>query len=125
MDLIKIFRGLIILLVGLTSLYVLVPSSGIVDDTEWSTLLIVIAGLLVVVMVVSYVLLFLLKPLGKSLFVIYVVLGTILLLAVPDSPVPPTSLEDTISGLLSMIEGAILAMLFFSPLKETFRRKQE
>ena len=125
MDLIKIFRGLIILLVGFTSLYVFVPSSGVVDETEWSTSLMVMASLLVVLAVVSYVLLFLLKPLGKSLFVIYAVLGTILLLTVPDSTVPTTSLEDTLAALCSMIEGAILAMLFFSPLKETFRRKQE
>lgn len=125
MDLVKVLRGLIILWIGFTVIYIIAPTSGIVDETEWSTWLLVVSGLVSVLKVISYVLLFLLKPLGKPLFVIDAFLNPILLLAAPDSTVPTTNLQHAMLALTSMITGGLLAMLFFSPVKETFRRKQE
>ena len=125
MDLIRVLRGLIILLVGFTVVYVIAPTSGIVDETEWSTWLLVVSGLVSVLTLISYVLLFVLKPLGKLLFIISAFLNPILLLAVPDSPVPTTNLQHVMLAFTSMITGGILAMLFFSPLKETFTKTNE
>ena len=125
MDLIRVLRGLIILLVGFTVVYVIAPTSGIVDETEWSTWLLVVSGLVSVLTLISYVLLFVLKPLGKPLFIINAFLNPILLLAVPDSPVPTTNLQHAMLAFTSMITGGILAMLFFSPLKETFTKTNE
>ena len=129
MDLIKILRGLIILWIVLLVVYTIITpgESGI----EWDLLNILGAGVLLTLLCTPLILLYLLKPIGKPIFVIFTVFTTLayplLALIAPSEEITTgsTAMEEFIDILLAMIDGAIIAMLFLTPLKDTFAKKHD
>lgn len=67
-----------------------------------------------------------LKPIGKKLFIFYLVLGAISFFAVSDDSyiftnvTPLTRFLDLIENGLILLDGVILAFLFFTDVKEKF-----
>ena len=129
MDLIKILRSLIILQVGSGFLVgiamVAIPTVGVEDAPDWSEFQLFALAVVIVLGLVSYLFLFLLKPVGKPLFVVLLMWEVLFVLVVPESTSPLTNLESLFNTVTKTIDGVILAMLFLSPLKETFRKQNE
>tara|TARA_B100000886_G_scaffold87883_1_gene57840 strand:+ start:371 stop:769 length:399 start_codon:yes stop_codon:yes gene_type:complete len=67
-----------------------------------------------------------LKPIGKKLFIFYLILGAISFFTVSDdsylvtSVNPLTRLLDLMENVLILLDGVILAFLFFTDVKEKF-----
>jgi len=128
MDLEKIFKNLIIADAIVIFIY-LISSFNIPKDlmemaeyvpagiyeTEFGLIL---ALIIVVAYIISLVLLYRYVSYGKNVYVAVVVIGFILDLA--GEAYILTSISFNLAVIGSMITGAILALLFFSPIKDKF-----
>ena len=124
MELTKIFRGLLLLNVLAIVAYAVAPKSSVVDEAVFSDNLLIAYLVLVVVYLVSLVLLFLLKPLGRNLFSILFVTGILLSFVMPESTTPTTNIQGLLGKFEHNSAGAILAMLYLTPLKDKFTKSE-
>ena len=131
MDLEKLFKNLIIgngvllivaIIAGINIPEELFEIQLIVESKYQSTQFAMVAGLLTLVAhLVCLVLLYRYVSVGKNLYVIVIIAGTILDLAGGAYVFHAFTL--TVISIYSLITGAILTLLFFSPIKDKFIQK--
>ena len=124
MELSKLFKGLIIFqLLLLVASVIVLPDDpvyeeaiGIIDIIGFIYLLLWLASLL---------LLFRFKSSGRTLFAILVIISIPLSLGIPESSIPTGSLYQTYVWFGGLLEGAMLAILYLTSIKERFQKIEE
>jgi|TARA_Y100000294_G_C8391936_1_gene271173 hypothetical protein len=131
MDLEKIFKNLII--ANAVTIVILIIASfsmpkDLMEIAEYvpagiygSESGLVLTLLIVIAYIISLILLYRYVSYGKNVYVAVVVIGFILDLA--GEAYIMTSISFSIGVILNMITGAILTLLFFSPIKDKFVQK--
>ena len=126
MNLKTIFKRLILLdllLFILISVAVFYPSAEVEDfnkyfESEFSNSFLIIAGVLQLIYLINLFLLYKFKSPGKKIYLIVLIVLWILSLFIPPSAVD--SWLYVLEGLGFMNSGAILVLLYFSPIKKEF-----
>ena len=77
-----------------------------------------------ILVLISWVLLFRFKPLGRPLYTAAVLIGIPVSLAFPASSIPIGSAELWLEWFAGALDGAMLAMLYLTSLKERFKKEQ-
>lgn len=125
MELSKLFRGLIIVhFVSIVAMVMVVPVDPAYE--EISIGIIDIAALIYsLLFFVSLVLLFRFKPSGRTMFTILLIVGIPLSLGMSESSIPTGSLYQTYVWFGGLLEGAMLAILYLTSIKERFQKIEE
>ena len=121
-----IFKRLILLdlllfiLIAVATFY---PSAEVEDfnkyfESEFSNSFLIIAGVLQLIYLINLFLLYKFKSIGKKIYLIVLIVLLILSLFIPPSAVD--SWLYVLEGLGFMNSGAILVLLYFSPIKKEF-----
>ena len=128
MNLKTIFKRLILLDLLLIILMVVAfafESTEVADfnkyfESEFSNSLLIIGGILMLIYLINLFLLYKFKSIGKQIYIIlFIVLLVLSLLS------PPNAMDSwlhVIDGLGWATEGAILILLYFSPIKKEFEK---
>jgi hypothetical protein len=128
MNLKTIFKRLILLDLLLIILMVVAfafESTEVADfnkyfESEFSNSLLIIGGILMLIYLINLFLLYKFKSIGKQIYIIlFIVLLVLSLLS------PPNAMDSwlyVIDGLGWTTEGAILILLYFSPIKKEFEK---
>ena len=121
MELSKLLRGLIIFqFLSLVAMVIVTPDDPTYDGTLDLTL---IASLIYFVLwLVSLVLLFIFKPLGRTLFFASVIFGMLLYLGLPEPSIPTGNLFEILVWFGGALDGAMLAILYLTEIKERFQK---
>ena len=117
----NIFRGLIALQVLSFIALVLTFSADQENDATISTFMATGAIGYFIFFVMSLILLFRYKPLGRTIFSASVVLGIVLTLAAPQDSVPTSNLVHALNWLAAALDGAMLVMIYLTSLSERFK----
>jgi len=117
----NIFRGLIALQVLSFIALVLTFPADQENDATISTFMATGAIGYFILFVMSLILLFRYKPLGRTIFSASVVLGIVLTLAAPQVSVPTSNLVHTLNWLAAALDGAMLVMIYLTSLSERFK----
>ena len=128
MNLKTIFKRLILLdllLIILIIVSVFFESEEVADfnkyfESEFSNSLLIIFGILMLVYLINLFLLYKFKSIGKQMYLILFVLLIVLTLLSPQSAMDPWLY--VIDGLGWANSGAILILLYFSPIKKEFEK---
>ena len=128
MNLKTIFKRLILLdllLIILLVVSVFFESEEVTDfnkyfESEFSDSLLIIFGILMLIYLINLFLLYRFISIGKQMYLIVFVLGIILSLIVGAGAVDPWLY--VIDGLGWSVSGAILVLLYFSPIKKEFEK---
>ena len=128
MNLKTIFKRLILLdllLIILLVVSVFFESEGVADfnkyfESEFSDSLLIIFGILMLIYLINLFLLYRFISIGKQMYLIVFILGIILSLIAGVSAVD--SWLYVIDGLGWSVSGAILVLLYFSPIKKEFEK---
>ena len=128
MNLKTIFKRLILLDLLLIILMVVAfafESTEVADfnkyfESEFSNSLLIIGGILYLVYLINLFLLYKFKSIGKQMYLILFVLLIVLTLLSPQSAMDPWLY--VIDGLGWATSGAILVLLYFSPIKKEFEK---
>ena len=125
MELSKLFRGLIIVhFVSIVAIVMVVPVDPAYDEIPIG--IIDIASLIYsLLFLVSLVLLFRFKSSGRTLFAILVIISIPLSLGMPESSIPTGSLYQTYVWFGGLLEGAMLAIIYLTSIKERFQKIEE
>jgi len=125
MELSKLFRGLIIVhFVSIVAIVMVVPVDPAYEEIPIG--IIHIASLIYsLLFLVSLVLLFRFKSSGRTLFTILVIIVPLLGLGMPESSVPTGTLYDQLVYFGGALDGAMLAILYLTNIKERFQKIQE
>jgi len=120
MELSKLFKGLIVLqLISFVAMLVVVP-----DDPAYYVEAIGILDIATIIYfllwLVSLVLLFRFKPPGRTMFTILFIVGPFLSLGMPEPSVPDGYLYETLTWFSGALDGAMLAILYLTNIKERF-----
>jgi len=116
----KLFRGLIALQVlSIIALVLTVPADQ-GNDATMSTFMATGAIGYFILFVMSLILLFRYKPLGRTIFSASVVFGIVLTLAAPQDSVPTGNLVHALNWLAAALDGAMLVMIYLTSLSERF-----
>ena len=91
---------------------------GYIEKTFGEFAFIILTSLMILLNIVSLLLLYIFYKFGKLLFVLYVIL--VLITIIFDGPVLATPTIELLAVIGSMLDGAILVFLFFTPIKERF-----
>ncbi len=126
MNLKTVFKRLILLdllLFILISVAVFYPSAEVEDfnkyfESEFSNSFLIIIGVLQLIYLINLFLLYKFKSPGKKIYLIVLIVLWILSLFIPPSAVD--SWLYVLEGLGFMNSGAILVLLYFSPIKKEF-----
>ena len=126
MNLKTVFKRLILLdllLFILISVAVFYPSAEVEDfnkyfESEFSNSLLIIGGILYLIYLINLFLLYKFKSIGKQIYFILFIVFIVLSLLLP--PTATDSLLYTLEGLGMANSGAILVLLYFSPIKKEF-----
>ena len=128
MNLKTIFKRLVLLdlLIGILIVATVAFESAEVADfnkyfeSEFSNSLLIIGGILMLIYLINLFLLYKFKSIGKQIYIIlFIVLLVLSLLS------PPNAMDSwlyVIDGLGWTTEGAILILLYFSPIKKEFEK---
>ena len=121
MELSKLLRGLIIFqFLSLVAMVIVTPDDPAYDGTLDLTL---IASLIYFVLwLVSLVLLFIFKPLGRTLFFASMIFGMLLYLGLPEPSIPTGNLFEILVWFGGALDGAMLAILYLTEIKERFQK---
>lgn len=121
MELSKLLRGLIIFqFLSLVAMVIVTPDDPAYDGTLDLTL---IASLIYFVLwLVSLVLLFIFKPLGRTLFFASVIFGMLLYPGLPEPSIPTGNLFEILVWFGGALDGAMLAILYLTEIKERFQK---
>ncbi len=128
MNLKTIFKRLILLDLLLIILMVVAfafESTEVADfnkyfESEFSNSLLIIGGILMLIYLINLFLLYKFKSIGKQMYLILFVLLIVLTLLSPQSAMDPWLY--VIDGLGWANSGAILILLYFSPIKKEFEK---
>ena len=116
----KLFRGLIIVsLVNAIGILYLAP----IDPTaspEPLTLLDYLGIAYLLVWLLSLILLFRFNRWGRPLFTIIIGLGILLMLALPPYSQAPTNAYQVVNWLAGAVDGALIAMLYLTSVRDHF-----
>ena len=132
MDLEKVFKNIILLdlaLVVLIFVSVFIEpveitnisdnlDAGIFGDNESSLFLVIYLGLFIVYLI-NLILLYKFVSFGKPLYLILFLIG--IFLGLVSGPIIMTSFTSTLEWLGGVTVGAILVLLYFSPIKDKFK----
>ena len=113
-----IFLSLIILAIIEESL---VPNEEV--PLDFSIVEVIVFLFIIVLLPFMWYFLYKLKPIGKRLFVFYLILGAISYFVISDDSYVLTSLTPFLEfgeNVLILLDGVILAFLFFTDVKENF-----
>jgi membrane-bound ClpP family serine protease len=124
MKLSKLFKGLIIFqLLSVVAMVIVLPDDPVYEEAMG---IIDIASLIYVLLwLASLVLLFRFKSSGRTLFTILVILGMLLTLGMPEYSVPTGNLYEMLVWFGGALDGAMLAILYLTNIKERFQKIQE
>jgi len=128
MNLKTIFKRLILLdllLIILLFVSVFFESEEVADfnkyfESEFSNSLLIIFGILMLIYLINLFLLYKFKSIGKQMYLILTILLIVLTLLSPQSAMDPWLY--VIDGLGWATSGAILVLLYFSPIKKEFEK---
>ena len=128
MNLKTIFKRLILLDLLLIILMVVAfafESTEVADfnkyfESEFSNSLLIIGGILMLIYLINLFLLYKFKSIGKQIYLILFIVLVILNLILP--PHATDSLLYVIDGLGWSVSGALLILLYFSPIKKEFEK---
>ena len=128
MNLKTIFKRLILLdllLIILLVVSVFFESEEVADfnkyfESEFSNSLLIIGGILYLIYLINLFLLYKFKSIGKQIYFILFIVFIVLSLLFP--PTATDSLLYTLEGLGMANSGAILVLLYFSPIKKEFEK---
>ena len=128
MNLKTIFKRLILLdllLIILLVVSVFFESEEVADfnkyfESEFSNSLLIIGGILYLIYLINLFLLYKFKSIGKQMYLILFILLIVLTLLSPQSAMDPWLY--VIDGLGWANSGAILILLYFSPIKKEFEK---
>ena len=128
MNLKTIFKRLILLdllLIILLVVSVFFESEEVADfnkyfESEFSDSLLIIFGILMLIYLINLFLLYKFKSIGKQIYFILFIVFIVLSLLLP--PSATDSLLYTLEGLGMANSGAILVLLYFSPIKKEFEK---
>ena len=128
MNLKTIFKRLILLdllLIILLVVSVFFESEEVADfnkyfESEFSNSLLIIFGILMLIYLINLFLLYKFKSIGKQIYFILFIVFIVLSLLLP--PTATDSLLYTLEGLGMANSGAILVLLYFSPIKKEFEK---
>ena len=125
MEISKLFKGLVVLQFLALLAFVLIGSvDPIYAEAPINSL--DIAGFIwLILLLISWVLLFRIKPLGRPLYTAAVLIGIPISLALPASSVPIGSAELLSYWFGGALDGAMLAMMYLTSLKERFEKVKE
>ena len=125
MKLSKLFKGLIIFqLVSVVAMAIFAPDDPIYYEEQIGVF--DIASLIYTLLwLASLVLLFRFKSSGRTLFAILVIISIPLSLGIPESSIPTGSLYQTYVWFGGLLEGAMLAILYLTSIKERFLKIEE
>ncbi len=124
MELSKLFKGLIIFqLLSVVASVIVLPDDPVYEEAIG---IIDIASLIYMLFwLASLVLLFRFKSSGRTLFTILVIIGMLLTLGMPESSVPTGTLYEMLVWFGGALDGAMLAILYLTNIKERFQKIQE
>ena len=117
----NIFRGLTALQVLSFIALVLAFPADQENDATISTFMATGAIGYFIFFVMSLILLFRYKALGRAIFSASVVLGIALTLAVPQDSLPTGNLVHALNWLAAALDGAMLVMIYLTSLSERFK----
>ena len=128
MNLKTIFKRLILLdllLIILLVVSVFFESEEVADfnkyfESEFSDSLLIIFGILMLIYLINLFLLYKFKSIGKQIYLILFIVLVILNLILP--PHATDSLLYVLDGLGWSVSGALLILLYFSPIKKEFEK---
>tara|TARA_B110000008_G_scaffold219367_1_gene219229 strand:+ start:193 stop:573 length:381 start_codon:yes stop_codon:yes gene_type:complete len=125
MELSKLFKGLIILqFVSLVAMVMVVPEDP--ASYEEALGLIDFAALIYLLLwLVSLVLLFRFQSSARTLFTIAVIIGFFVSLGMSEPSVPTTNLVQIFNWIGGALDGAMLAILYLTNIKERFKKMEE
>jgi hypothetical protein len=128
MNLKTIFKRLVLLdlLIGILIVATVAFESAEVADfnkyfeSEFSNSLLIIGGILMLIYLINLLLLYKFKSIGKQIYLILFILIIVLSLLLP--PSATDSWLYVLDGLGWATSGAILVLLYFSPIKKEFNK---
>jgi len=128
MNLKTIFKRLVLLdlLIGILIVATVAFESAEVADfnkyfeSEFSNSLLIIGGILMLIYLINLLLLYKFKSIGKQIYLILFILIIVLSLLLP--PSATDSWLYVLDGLGWATSGAILVLLYFSPIKKEFEK---
>ena len=128
MNLKTIFKRLILLdlsLIILTIVAVFFESKEVADfnmyfENDYSNALLIIVGIGLLIYLINLFLLYKFKSIGKQIYLILFIVLVILNLILP--PHATDSLLYVLDGLGWSVSGALLILLYFSPIKKEFEK---
>ena len=122
MEMSKLFRGLIALQVLTTIAMVLIPVD---PNNETLTTIALIGGIITsLFFFVGLILLFIFNAWGRPIFTASVLLAIPLTLSIPEATIPIGNLVGLLNWFGGVLDGAMLAMLYLTSLKERFKKEQ-
>ena len=128
MDLKRIFKRLILLdllLIVLIIASVFFESAEVTDfntyfENDYSNALLIIYGIGLLIYLINLFLLYKFKSIGKQIYLILFIVFMVLILLSPPSAMDP--LLYVLDGLGWSVSGALLILLYFSPIKKEFEK---
>jgi len=122
MEISKLFRGLIALQVLTAIAMVLMPVD---PNNETLTTIALIGGIITsLFFFVGLVLLFIFNAWGRPIFTASVLLAIPLTLSIPEATIPIGNLEALLNWFAGALDGAMLAVMYLTSLKERFQKEQ-
>ena len=124
MELSKLFKGLIIFqLLSVVAMVIVLPDDPVYEEAigifDYVFLVYILLWL------ASLVLLFRFKSSGRTLFTILVIIGIPLTLGMSESSIPTGNLYEMLLWFGGALDGAMLAILYLTNIKERFQKIQE
>ena len=125
MELSKLFKGLIILQLISTAAMVMVAPDDPAYYEEAIGLIHLASLIFLLLWLASLILLFRFQSSGRTLFTITVIIGLFLSLGMPEPSVPFTNLELVLQWSGGAVDGAMLAILYLTNIKERFQKMED
>jgi len=120
----KIFKNIILiqlaLMVTVVAIAIANESGNSVEEDLSLSLIETISAIIGLVYLISLFMLYKFKPIGKKLFVSTFVLSIVIILFEPVDYSSYTPVISTFENLLCVVDGIILATLYFTSIKEKF-----
>ena len=120
----KIFKNIILtqlaLMVTVVAIAIANESGNSVEEDLSLSLIETISAIIGLVYLISLLMLYKFKPIGKKLFVSTFVLSIVIILFEPVDYSSYTPVISTFENLLCVVDGIILATLYFTSIKEKF-----
>jgi len=120
----KIFKNIILtqlaLMVTVVAIAIANESGNSVEEDLSLSLIETISAIIGLVYLISLFMLYKFKPIGKKLFVSTFVLSIVIILFEPVGYSSYTPVISTFENLLCVVDGIILATLYFTSIKEKF-----